>query len=159
MFRAKLLRVKFGRNSARRQIVIFLKLRMANIWRGARENRIDFPRSELESLSGTGRWFVERARPPRFSPIFTIFHQPNTRRGRNGRLLWIKLETFETNFCVHLLPLNRFFFVCFIFVFASKRSVYNIALTRCYGDVRIREILKARLVLIRITWGVFKLFE
>lgn len=131
MFRAKLLRVKFGRNSARRQIVIFLKLRMANIWRGARENRIDFPRSELESLSGTGRWSVERARPPRFSPIFTIFHQPNTRRGRNGRLLWIKLETFETNFCVHLLPLNRFFFVCFIFVFASKRSVYNIALTRC----------------------------
>lgn len=101
MFRAKLLRVKFGRNSARRQIVIFLKLRMANIWRGARENRIDFSRSEVESSSGTGRWSVERARPPRFSPIFTIFHQPNTRRGRNGRLLWIKLETFETNFCAH----------------------------------------------------------
>lgn len=57
-----------------RQIVIFLKLRMVNIWR-VRIGSIF--RSDLESLSGTGRC-------AQFSPLFTSFHhsvtnQPNRR--------------------------------------------------------------------------------
>lgn len=155
MFRAKLLRVKFGRNSARRQIVIFLKLRMANIWRGARENRIDFPRSERSRVCREP--VDDPSNAPglpgfrRFLPFFiSRIHVEEDFYGLNLKLLK------RISAPIFFRWIAFFFFLFVSFLFLPRNEAFIILRLR---DVRIREILKARLVLIRITWGVFKLFE
>lgn len=137
MFRAKLLRcVKSGRNSARRQIVIFLKLRMVNIWRGRVERIGSIFRSDLESLSGNRSNALGL---PQFSPIFhrSVTNQPNTRRRihvEEGMEDFYRLNLTWNEFLRPsrlLLPLNRFFFFfIFSFLFLPRNEAFNIAFTR-----------------------------
>lgn len=134
-----------------RQIVIFLKLRMVNIWR-VRIGSIF--RSDLESLSGTGRC-------AQFSPLFTSFHhsvtnQPNRRiHVEEGMEDFYRLNLTWNEFLRpsrFLLLESLFLFFFYLFVsFLPRNEAFNVALTRflvffpahavslVHDDVRIRE--------------------
>lgn len=135
-----------------RQIVIFLKLRMVNIWR-VRIGSIF--RSDLESLSGTGRC-------AQFSPLFTSFHhsvtnQPNRRiHVEEGMEDFYRLNLTWNEFLrpsrfLLLESLFLFFFFIRLFRFCLETKRLTFALTRflvffpahavslVHDDVRIRE--------------------
>lgn len=134
-----------------RQIVIFLKLRMVNIWR-VRIGSIF--RSDLESLSGTGRC-------AQFSPLFTSFHhsvtnQPNRRihveEGMEDfyrlNLTWNEFLRPSRFLLLESLFLSFFFICLFRFCLETKRLTLRLRgfwcsfrPTRClvHDDVRIRE--------------------
>lgn len=112
-----------------RQIVIFLKLRMVNIWR-VRIGSIF--RSDLESLSGTGRC-------AQFSPLFTSFHhsvtnQPNRRiHVEEGMEDFYRLNLTWNEFLRpsrFLLLESLFLFFFFICLFLPRNEAFNVALTR-----------------------------